>query len=394
MNIPLLDLKRQYKELKVEIETEVMSCLESGVYIQGSNVKSLESELEVYLNVKHAITVANGTDALIIALKAVGIKAGDEVITTPFTFFATAEAIAVLGAVPVFADINENSFNIDPACIESKITSKTKCILPVHIFGQPAEMDEINLIARKYNLIVIEDACQAIGSQYKGQKVGGLGDMACFSFFPTKNLGCFGDGGLITTNDDKLAVICRALREHGGGKNGATAKQYIDGSEPENNEVQTENSLYNPYKYFNYIIGFNSRLDAIQAAILRIKLKYLDKWNNMRLKNANLYNQKLSNCDLKLPVTTDGCNHVWHQYAICHKKKHELISFLSSKAITAGVFYPVPLHLQKALEYLGYKQGDFPVAEKVTSESVCLPIYPELSETEIEYISQCIKEFS
>jgi dTDP-4-amino-4,6-dideoxygalactose transaminase len=393
MNIPLLDLKRQYNELKIEIETEVLSCLESGVYIQGNNVKSLESELEAYLNVKHAITVANGTDALVIALKVAGIKAGDEVITTPFTFFATAEAIAVLGAVPVFADINENSFNIDPACIESKITSKTKCILPVHIFGQPAEMDEINAIARKYNLIVIEDACQAIGSQYKGRKVGGLGDMACFSFFPTKNLGCFGDGGLITTNDDKLAVICRALREHGGGKNGATAKQYIDGSEPESNEFQAENSLYNPYKYFNYIIGFNSRLDAIQAAILRIKLKYLDKWNNMRLKNANMYNQKLSKCDLKLPTTTDGCSHVWHQYAICHKKKHELISFLSSKGITAGVFYPIPLHLQKALEYLGYKLGDFPIAEKVTSESVCLPIYPELNENEIEYISQCIKEF-
>jgi dTDP-4-amino-4,6-dideoxygalactose transaminase len=393
MNIPLLDLKRQYVELKAEIEAAVTECLESGEYIQGAQVKSLESELAAYLNVKHAITVANGTDALVISLKAAGIKAGDEVITTPFTFFATADAIAVLGAIPVFADIKEDSFNIDPACIENKITSKTKCILPVHIFGQPAEMAQINAIARKYNLVVIEDACQAIGSEYKGKKAGGLGDIACFSFYPTKNLGCFGDGGLITTNNDKLAAICVALREHGGGKNGAIAKHYIEGTEPENCEAQTENSLYNPYKYFNYIIGFNSRLDALQAAILKVKLKYLDKWNNMRLHNAKLYNQKLSNCNLKLPVTLNECKHVWHQYAIRHPKKHELISFLSSKGITAGVFYPVPLHLQKALEFLGYKQGEFPVAERVTSESVCLPIYPELSEQEIDYISECIKEF-
>jgi dTDP-4-amino-4,6-dideoxygalactose transaminase len=393
MNIPLLDLKRQYREIKGEIEAAVTECLESGIYIQGNQVKSLESELAAYLNVKHAITVANGTDALSITLKAAGVKTGDEVITTPFTFFATSEAIAALGAIPVFADIKGDTYNIDPSCIEDKITSKTKCILPVHIFGQPAEMDEINKIARKHKLIVIEDACQAIGSEYNCRKVGGLGDMACFSFFPTKNLGCFGDGGLITTNDDKLAVICRALREHGGGKNGAVAKNYIDGTEPESNDLQSENPLYNPYKYYNYIIGSNSRLDALQAAILRVKLKYLDQWNDMRSHNAELYHQKLSYFDLALPATISACKPVWHQYAIRHPKKDEFIGFLASKGITAGVFYPVPIHLQKALEYLGYKQGDFPVAEKVTSESVCLPIYPELSEQEINYISKCIKEF-
>ena len=391
MKVPLLDLKRQYIEIKAEINAAVFDCLESGVFIQGNAVKSLESELAAYLNVKHAITVANGTDALVISLKAAGVNAGDEVITTPFTFFATAEAIAVIGAIPVFTDINEDTFNIDPACIESKITSKTKCILPVHIFGQPAEMDEINKIARKNGLCVIEDVCQAIGSEYKGKKAGGLGDMACFSFFPTKNLGCYGDGGMITTNDDRLAVICRALREHGSGINGANAKHYLEGTELENVELQAENSLYNPYKYFNYIIGYNSRLDALQAAILRVKFKFLDKWNSMRLQNAMLYNQKLSDCDIKLPISINDCKHVWHQYAVCHPKKHELISLLSSKGITAGVFYPVPLHLQKAFEYLGYKQGDLPVAEKITSQSVCLPIYPELSEQEIEYISDCIK---
>ena len=274
LQIPLMNLKKQYASIKEEADKKVLEVLSAAQYIMGENVKEFEKEISEYLGVKHSISVGNGTDALIIALKALGIEEGDEVITTPFTFFATAESISFVGATPVFVDVDINTYNIDPAKIEERITEKTKAIMPVHIFGQPCDMDSINEIAKKHNLKVIEDACQAIGSEYKGQKIGTLSDIACFSFFPTKNLGCAGDGGMIVTNDDELATICRALKTHGSGANGQKAYNIINNIEEETEEDKgTDNTVYNPLKYYNYLIGQNSRLDEIQAAILRVNDK-------------------------------------------------------------------------------------------------------------------------
>ena len=301
MNIPLLNLKRQYTYLKDDIEKVISNILESGAYINGPYTKELESKLAKYLDVKHVIGVANGTDALVIALEALGIKEGDEVITTPFTFFATAEAISIVGAKPVFVDISLDNFNIDVNKIEKVITERTKAIMPVHIFGTPADMDKINETAKKYNLYVIEDACQAIGAKYRDKMVGGLGDVACFSFFPTKNLGTYGDGGLITTNSDEIAAICRALKAHGSGVNGEIAFNLLNNIEEEVEEDKcTNDTVYNPKKYYNYLIGHNSRLDEIHAGILSVKLDCLDGWNNQRIKNARYFDENIKDQDLKL----------------------------------------------------------------------------------------------
>lgn len=393
MKIPLLDLKRQYKNIRNEIEPAVISCMENGIYIGGRQVADFENAIAEYLGVRHAIGVGNGTDALVVALRAANIGSGDEVITTPFTFFASAESIAAVGAVPVFADICEDTFNIDPKSIEQKITPKTRAILPVHIFGCPAQMDEINAIAKKHNLLVIEDACQAIGAEYKGKKTGGIADMGCFSFFPTKNLGCFGDGGLITTNDDSLAMLCRAFREHGGGKNGAAARNILENKAKAVEAPADADPQYNPFKYYNYLIGYNTRLDAIQAAVLNVKLKHLDGWNQKRCENAAYYKKNIKNSKVKVPVLEGSFKHIYHQFALLTEDKEGLIHHLSGKGIAAGVFYPVPLHLQKALDYLGYKKGDLPVAEKITSQTVCLPIYPELTREELEYITEAVNEY-
>ncbi|MDU2545441.1 MAG: DegT/DnrJ/EryC1/StrS family aminotransferase, partial [Finegoldia magna] len=266
MNIPLLNLKRQYKNIEEEVNANVLECFKNAQYIMGENVKQFEKEIAEKIGVKHAITVGNGTDALIIALKSLGIKEGDEVITTDYTFFATAEAIRFVGATPVFCDVELDTYNIDPSQIEEKITDKTKAIICVHLFGNACKMDEINDIAKRHNLYVVEDAAQAINSQYKGKNVGNLGDIACFSFFPTKNLGCFGDGGMITTNDDDLATIIRALKVHGSGENGMKAYAILNDEEVEVVEQNSgDNTVYNPLKYYNYLIGHNSRLDEIQA---------------------------------------------------------------------------------------------------------------------------------
>ncbi|HBQ25256.1 MAG TPA: transcriptional regulator, partial [Syntrophomonas sp.] len=276
MKIPLIDLKRQYVAIKDELEQAVLEVLAGAQYIMGNNVKAFQKEFADYIGVKHAIAVGNGTDALVIALEALGIGPGDEVITTPFTFFATAESISAVGATPVFVDVRLDTFNLDENQIEAKITSKTKAIMPVHIFGQPCEMDKINDIAAKYNLHVIEDACQAVSAEYQGKKAGALADIACFSFFPTKNLSCAGDGGIITTDNDHLADICRALRTHGSGEAGQKAYNLINHTnENTTDNTEGDNTVYNPLKYYNYLIGHNSRLDELQAAILRIKLKKL-----------------------------------------------------------------------------------------------------------------------
>ena len=294
MKVSLLNLKRQYKYLKKDIETTISEILEGGAYINGPQTKKFEKRMEEYLCIKHAIGVGNGTDALVIALEALGICRGDEVITSPFTFFATAEAISVVGATPVFVDVKLEDFNIDENKIEKAITPKTKAIMPVHIFGTPANMDKINEIAKKNNFYVIEDACQAIGAKYKDKMVGTLSDIACFSFFPTKNLGTYGDGGLITTNNDNLATICRALKAHGSGENGEIAYNSLnDIKEEVKVDNQVDDTVYNPKKYYNYLIGHNSRLDELHAGILNVKLNYLDEWNKKRNDIAKYYNEKL-----------------------------------------------------------------------------------------------------
>lgn len=392
MNVKILDLKRQYQGIKEEIEEAVCRQMQSGQYIMGKAVSDFENTFAEYIGVKHAIAVNSGTDALIIALRSAGIKPGDEVITTPFTFFATAESVAAIGAIPVFADVCEDTYNMDPSKIEEKITDKTRAILPVHIFGQPAEMDAINAIAEKYDLVVIEDACQAVGAEYKGRKAGALGKMGCFSFFPTKNLGAFGDGGMITTNDDNLDTVCRAMREHGAAQNGAKARFLLEGIEDNLGGNANADALYNPYKYYNYLIAYNSRLDAIQAVILNVKIKYLETFNKKREEIAERYNKAFESIkDIVTPQIS--CGSVWHQYAFCSSYKNELGDFLASKSVGSAAFYPVPLHLQKAFSYLNYKDGDLPVAEELSRRTVCLPIYPELMREEQEYVIDCVKEF-
>ena len=394
MKVPILNLTRQYETLREEIEKAVCEQMASGMYIGGAAVENFEKKFAGYIGVKHAIAVNSGTDALVIAMKAMGIGAGDEVITTPFTFFATAETIAMTGATPVFCDVEENTYNIDPAKIEAKITPKTKAILPVHIFGQPAEMAAIQAIADRHGLKVIEDACQAVGAAIGGKKVGSIGDAACFSFFPTKNLGGFGDGGMITTDSDELNVSCRAYREHGGAQNGAKARALLTGVEDDLAGGKSGDALYNPYKYYNYLIAYNSRLDAIQARVLDIKLDYLEGFNARRTEIAGKYNAAFQGLPgIEIPVIREGVKTVWHQYAFRCGNKDGMGEHLAALGIGSAAFYPVPLHLQKAFVGLGYKEGDLPVAEKITRQTVCLPIFPELSEEEIRAVIEGVKSF-
>lgn len=393
-SIPLINLTKQYEAIKTDCDKKVLDVLSSANYIMGENVKEFEKEFTEYIGTKHSISVGNGTDALVIALKALGIGEGDEVITTPFTFFATAESISAVGATPVFVDVRKDTFNIDPSKIEERITSRTTAIMPVHIFGQACDMDEINQIAKKHNLYVIEDACQAVGGEYKGRKVGNLGDIACFSFFPTKNLGCAGDGGMIVTNDDNLATICRALRAHGSGENGKRAYNLLNNiTEEVQEDTSTDNTVYNPLKYYNYLIGHNSRLDEIQAAVLRVKLPLLDSWNTKRRENAKFYNEELSNTDLVTPFEDKDVKHVYHMYILQSEKREELVSYLKEKGISTGIYYPVPLHLQKAYTSLGYKLGDMPNSEYLSNRTFAIPMFAELTDEEKDYIVETLKKF-
>jgi dTDP-4-amino-4,6-dideoxygalactose transaminase len=306
-----------------------------------------------------------------------------------------AETISSVGAVPVFVDVNKDTLNIDVTKIEEKINSKTKAIMPVHLFGQPVDMDEISAIAKKYNLYVIEDACQAIGSEYKGKKIGTLGDVACFSFFPTKNLGCAGDGGMIVTNNDNIATIARALRTHGSGENGQRAYNLLNNIEE---EIVTSNNsndtIYNPLKYFNYLIGFNSRLDAMQAALLRVKLKYIDEWNNSRRENASFYNANITNNSFVKPVEAADRKHVYHMYILQSEERESMVAYLKEKGIATGIYYPVPLHLQKVYKNLGYKEGDLPNAEYLSKRTFAIPMYAELTLDQKQYITEVINNYS
>ena len=393
MNIPLIDLKAQYKSISEDLDRVTKEVLSSAGYIMGKNVTEFEKEFAEYIGVKHAISVGNGTDALVIALKSLGIGAGDEVITTPFTFFATAETISAVGATPVFVDVEKDTFNIDPSKIEEKITEKTKAIVPVHIFGQSAKMDEINAIAKKHNLKVIEDACQAIGGKYKGRNIGTLGDVACFSFFPTKNLGCAGDGGMIVTDNDDVATIARALRTHGSGENGQKAYNLLNNINEEIDTVQNaDDTVYNPLKYYNYLIGYNTRLDAIQAAILRVKLPHIDEWNAKRREIAKVYDERLKDTDLVTPAVSEENVPVYHMYILQSENREAMLSKLKEKGVATGVYYPVPLHLQKVYKDLGYKEGDMPVAEYLSHRTFAIPVYPELTEEQVDYIIESIKK--
>jgi dTDP-4-amino-4,6-dideoxygalactose transaminase len=357
---PFIDLKAQYYDIKKEILSCINEILESSHYILGENVKMFEEEVKAYLGVSNAIGVASGTDALHLALRALDIGKGDEVITTPFTFFATVEAILYVNARPVFVDIEENTYNIDPSKIEEKITPNTKAIIPVHIFGCPADMLKINQIAQKYGLKVIEDAAQAFGASIMGKKVGSFGNLGCFSFYPSKNLGCFGDGGMVVTDDSELAEKIRILRNHGS-----------------------------PGRYIHETVGLNSRLDEIQAGILRIKLKHIDHYNELRRKKAEIYTKLLSDAVIT-PKEIENAYHVYHLYSIRSPMRDKLKETLLKHGIPSVVYYPVPMHLQKALNFLGLKEGDFPVAEAVSKEILSLPIYPELPDEDVHEIAQII----
>lgn len=363
--IPISDPKSQLKPIKNEILDLFAEVLKSGHYILGPYVEKLEHEIANRLSVNEAIGVANGTDALVLTLEAFGIGKGDEVITTPFTFFATAEAITRVGATPVFVDVDKDSFNIDPKLIEEKVTLATKAILPVHIFGQPAKMDEIHKIAKKFDLVVIEDAAQAFGATYKGKEVGSLGDAACFSFFPTKNLSTMGDGGLVTTSNPNVAQKIRELRVHGSRR-----------------------------KYLHHKIGYNSRLDEVHAAILFTCLKYIDQWNRQRIMLANRYISELEELSfISLPKTEPNTKHVYHLFCIKSDFREDLIAHLTKHRIQSGIYYPRCLHLQEVYQDLNYKKGDLPVAEKLSEQLFAIPLYPNLSFKDQDKIIQVIKNF-
>jgi dTDP-4-amino-4,6-dideoxygalactose transaminase len=380
--IPLCDVQAQYQSLKAEIDEALLGAVAAGRYIMGPNVKALEKEVAAYCGSKHAIGVGNGTDALHLALRGLDIGPGDEVITTPFTFIATAEAVSLVGATPVFVDIDPDTFNIDPKCIEAAISRRTKAIIPVHLYGQPCEMDAIMEIATSHGLEVIEDCAQAIGSAWKGKKVGTFGKAGCFSFFPSKNLGCMGDGGMILTDDDKFYERVEVLRRHGG-----------------------------RVKYHHEEVGMNSRLDDIHAAVLRVKLTHLERWNELRRAHAYYYNKRLADvgiirCPVELAKSgkriptaagqTDSSflHAVYHQYTALIDGRDELMNALNADEVGCLVYYPVPLHRQEVYLPLGYEPGRFPHAEAAAERCFSIPMFPELTETQQDAVVASIKKFA
>jgi dTDP-4-amino-4,6-dideoxygalactose transaminase len=388
-SIQLMNIQRQHAEHADEYEKAALDVLRSGDYIMGENVKAFEKEFASYVGVNYAISVGNGTDAIHIALQASGIKEGDEVITTSFSFFATAEAIASVGAIPVFVDIDEDSYCIDPNKIEKVITKKTRAILPVHFYGQPADMDLITIIAKKYDLLIIEDCAQASGSIYKGRKAGNLGDVGCFSFFPTKTLGCDGDGGMIVTNNEHIAEAAQSIRVHGSGLSGLHAYNYLHNAQilDESNDIDVSAP-----KYYNFLIGQNSRLDEIQAAILRKKLNYLEYFITRRREHADYYSRALARTEYKTPAVIKDTVNTFYLYVLQHPQAQKIIKNLKKAGIGTGTYYPVSLHEQKAFSQLGYKKGDFPVSERVATNTFALPVYPELTKEEQQYIIKVLKD--
>lgn len=389
--VPLLDLKAQYLSIKTEIDAAIQSVVESQHFILGPEVEALEKEVAEYSQCQFGIGMSSGTDALLAALMAIEIKPGDEVITTPYTFFATVGAIARLNAKPVFVDIEPVGYNIDPNKIEAAITPKTKAIIPVHLYGQMAEMDPIMEIAKRHNLIVIEDAAQAIGAEYNGRRAGSIGHFGCFSFFPSKNLGGIGDGGMITTNDPALAERAKLLRGHG--------------AKP---------------KYYHKLVGGNFRLDAIQAAVLRVKLKYLDSWTASRQRNAAIYRELLASADMCIPHQELSClnancvldhndcalsgkivlpqelpqrRHIYNQFVVRLKQRDQMLDKFKAYKVGSEIYYPVPMHVQECFAEYGYKPGDFPASECAAQQTMALPIYPELSEMHLKSVVLALSTF-
>ena len=367
MNVPLLDLKAQYATLRDEMEPVIKDIFESQYFIGGPHVEACEKAVAEYCRCPHAVGVSSGTDALLAALMCEGISSGDEVITTPYTFFATAGSIARTGATPVFVDIDPESYNINPALIEEKITERTRAIIPVHLYGQMAQMEPIMALAEQHGLVVIEDACQAIGAEYNGQRAGSIGHYGCFSFFPSKNLGGAGDGGMVTVSNSARAEKLRVLRNHG--------------MEP---------------KYFHKFIGGNFRLDALQAAVVNVKLRYLDRWSTQRQANATRYDKLFGEKeipDIKLPVIGENRRHIFNQYIIRVPRRDELRAHLVENGIGVETYYPVPLHLQECFQSLENEKGAFPESEKAAAETLALPIYPEVSDEQAAYVVETIAAF-
>jgi dTDP-4-amino-4,6-dideoxygalactose transaminase len=363
--IPMVDLQRQYQRLKPEMDEAIQDVLNQCQFILGPQVSTLENEIASYHGVPFAAGVASGTDALLLALRACGIGPGDEVITTPFTFIATAEVIALLQAAPVFVDIVPDTFNMDPRKIEAKITKKTRAIIPVHLFGHPAEMDPILELARKYHLKVIEDCAQAFGAVYRGKKVGTLGDCGCFSFFPSKNLAGYGDGGMVITQNQEMGQSIKMLRNHGS-----------------------------TVKYYHSVLGYNSRLDEIQAAIIRVKFKHMDDFNAARRRHADLYRTSITGEDIILPLERSGCHHVYHQFTLRSKYRDQIMASLHNQGIASAIYYPVPLHRQEVFAGYGSAGEILPHAETCTAEVLSLPMFPELKQEEIQFISDVINHVS
>lgn len=363
--IPMVDLQRQYQRLKPEMDEAIQDVLNQCQFILGPQVSALENEIASYHGVPFAAGVASGTDALLLALRACGIGPGDEVITTPFTFIATAEVIALLQAAPVFVDIVPDTFNMDPRKIEAKITKKTRAIIPVHLFGHPAEMDPILELARKYHLKVIEDCAQAFGAVYRGKKVGTLGDCGCFSFFPSKNLAGYGDGGMVITQNQEMGQSIKMLRNHGS-----------------------------TVKYYHSVLGYNSRLDEIQAAIIRVKFKHMDDFNAARRRHADLYRTSITGDDIILPLERSGCHHVYHQFTLRSKYRDQIMASLHNQGIASAIYYPVPLHRQEVFAGYGSAGEILLNAETCTAEVLSLPMFPELKQEEIQLISDVINHVS
>jgi len=374
MKVPFLDLKAQYKQIENEVVPLVTEAMENGMFIGGPNVEGFEKEFAEFCDSKYCIGVNSGTDALRFALMATGVGPGDEVITVPNTFIATTEAISQVGATPVFVDIDQYTCNMDPAKLDGYLKTRNtkhetrnrpKAVIPVHLYGQMADMDPIMELARKRGLLVIEDACQAHGAKYKKKEAGSMGAAGCFSFYPGKNLGAYGEGGAVVTQDEKIAAEIRVIRDHGQNK-----------------------------KYFHTMEGYNGRLDAIQAAVLRVKLKRLAEWNRSRNDNAAYYNELLSDTPgVEFAKVADYAESVYHLYVIMVDDRDALQLFLGERDIASGLHYPLPLHLQKAYDHLGYKEGDFPIAERAAKRLLSLPMYPELTRDQIKYVADSIKEF-
>jgi len=376
--VPLLDLKAQYATIREDVRSAMDRVMESQYFILGPEVKALEKDIADYSGVQFGIGVSSGTDALLVALMAFDIQSGDEVITTPYSFFATAGCIVRLGAVPVFVDVDPRTYNIDPSLIEKAITPRTKAIIPVHLYGQMADMDPIMTLARQHNLAVIEDAAQAIGSEYKGRRAGSIGDMGCFSFFPSKNLGGVGDGGMVVTNNREMAERLDILRKHG--------------AQP---------------KYYHKYVGGNFRLDALQAAVLRVKLEHLDDWTAARQQNAATYRRLFAESGLAahtgspnateypliLPFDQGFGRHIYNQFVLRCQRRDDLIAYLHNQQVGCEVYYPVALHLQECFSGLGYGVGDQPHSESAALETLAIPIYPELTSVQIEQVVEVIAEF-